>query len=41
MMEELLENGSFEETQKQEMRLALDGTMEKSKHHAQAAPIFA
>lgn len=31
MMEELLENGSFEEAQKQEMRTALDSTMEKSK----------
>ena len=30
MMEDLLENGSFEETQKQEMRTALDATMEKS-----------
>jgi len=41
MIEELLENGSFEETQKQEMRVALDGTMEKSKHHAKPAPAFA
>jgi len=41
MIEELLENGSFEETQKQEMRVALDGTMEKSKHHAELAPVFA
>ncbi|HUS74640.1 MAG TPA: hypothetical protein VMY43_01400 [Methanothrix sp.] len=31
MMEDLLENGSFEEEQKQEMRIALDATMEKSK----------
>ena len=30
MMEDLLENGSFEEVQKQEMRAALDATMEKS-----------
>ena len=30
MMEDLLENGSFEEVQKQEMRAALDSTMEKS-----------
>ena len=30
MMEDLLENGSFEEAQKQEMRAALDSTMEKS-----------
>jgi hypothetical protein len=30
MMEDLLENGSFEEAQKQEMKTALDVTMEKS-----------
>ena len=30
MMEDLLENGSFEEAQKQEMKTALDATMEKS-----------
>ena len=30
MMEDLLESGSFEEIQKQEMRNALDATMEKS-----------
>ena len=30
MMEDLLENGSFEEVQKQEMRVALDSTMDKS-----------
>jgi len=30
MMEDLLENGSFEEAQKQEMKSALDATMEKS-----------
>jgi len=30
MMEDLLENGSFEEAQKEEMRIALDATMEKS-----------
>jgi hypothetical protein len=29
-MEDLLENGNFEETQKQEMRNALDANMEKS-----------
>ena len=29
-MEGLLENGNFEETQEQEMRTALDATMEKS-----------
>jgi hypothetical protein len=41
MMEDLLENGSFEEAQKQEMRVALDGTMEKSKQHAEALPVLA
>jgi hypothetical protein len=41
MIEELLENGSFEETQKQEMRVALDGTMERSRHHAEPAPVSA
>lgn len=30
MMEDLLENGCFEEAQKQEMRAALDSTMDKS-----------
>jgi hypothetical protein len=30
MMEDLLENGSFEEAEKQEMKTALDVTMEKS-----------
>jgi len=30
MMEDLLENGSFEEIQKQEIRAALDSTMDKS-----------
>ena len=30
MMEDLMENGSFEEAQKQEMKTALDATMEKS-----------
>ncbi len=39
MIEDLLENGSFEEAQKEEMRLALDGTLEKSKHRAEAAPV--
>lgn len=37
MIEDLLENGSFEEAQKEEMRLALDGTLEKSKHRAESA----
>ena len=41
MMEDLLENGNFEETQKQEMRVALDGTMEKSRMHTEAAPVLA
>jgi hypothetical protein len=39
MMEDLLENGSFEEAQKQEMRIALDATMEKSIHHSMAPPV--
>lgn len=39
MMEDLLENGSFEEEQKQEMRIALDATMEKSMHRSEAAPV--
>ncbi|MHB8118420.1 MAG: hypothetical protein ACYDHX_06825 [Methanothrix sp.] len=39
MMEDLLENGSFEEAQKQEMRIALDATMEKSMHQSMAAPV--
>ncbi|MFZ3148293.1 MAG: hypothetical protein WA137_04565 [Methanothrix sp.] len=41
MMEDLLENGSFEEAQKQEMRIALDATMEKSMHQSMAAPVSA
>jgi hypothetical protein len=36
MMEDLLENGSFEEAQKQEMRIALDATMEKSMIRSEA-----
>ena len=39
MMEDLLENGSFEEAQKLEMRTALDATMEKSMHRSEAAPV--
>jgi hypothetical protein len=39
MMEDLLENGSFEEAQKEEMRTALDATMEKSMHQSMAAPV--
>ena len=41
MMEDLLENGSFEEAQKAEMRTAWDGTMEKSKHRVEPIPILA
>jgi hypothetical protein len=41
LMEDLLENGNYEEEQKQEMRVALDGTMEKSKHHSEALPVLA
>jgi hypothetical protein len=41
MMEDLLENGSFEEAQKQEMRIALDATMEKSMQQSMAAPVSA
>ncbi len=35
MIEELLENGSFEQEQKEQMRLAMDGTLEKSKKPAE------
>jgi hypothetical protein len=31
MMEDLLENGSFQDAQKEEMRCALDGTLERSR----------
>jgi len=41
MMEDLLENGSFEDAQKQEMRSALDGTMEKSKNRIEPISILA
>jgi hypothetical protein len=41
MMEDLLENGSFEEAQKVEMRTALDGTMEKSKQRIDPVPVLA
>lgn len=41
MMEDLLENGSFEEAQKQEMRIALDATMQKSMIRPEAAPLLA
>jgi hypothetical protein len=40
-MEDLLENGSFEDAQKQEMRSALDGTMEKSKNRIEPISILA
>ncbi|MDQ1262072.1 MAG: hypothetical protein QG575_1253, partial [Euryarchaeota archaeon] len=39
MMEDLLENGSFEEAQKEEMRIALDATMEKSMLQCMAVPV--
>jgi hypothetical protein len=41
MMEDLLENGNFEETQKQEMRVALDGTLEKSRQRIESSPVLA
>jgi hypothetical protein len=41
MMEDLLENGSFEESQKEEIRVALDGTMEKSRRKMEAMPALA
>jgi hypothetical protein len=41
MMEDLLENSSFEEAQKQEMRTALDATMEKSIHRSESLPVSA
>lgn len=41
MMEDLLENGSFEEAQKAEMRTALDGTMEKSKNRVDPVSVLA
>jgi hypothetical protein len=39
MMEDFLENGSFEEEQKQEMRIALDATMEKSMYRYESSPV--
>ena len=39
MMEDLLENGSFEEAQKQEIRTALDATMEKSVQRCESLPV--
>ena len=41
MMEDLLENGSFEESQKEEIRVALEGTMEKSKRKMETMPALA
>jgi hypothetical protein len=41
MMEDLLENGSIQEAQKEEMRTALNGTMEKSKRAVQAISVLA
>ena len=41
MMEDLLENGSFEEAQKQEMRIAFDATMQKSMIRFETAPVLA
>lgn len=41
MMEDLLENGSFQEAQKEEMRTALNGTMEKSRRPVQAISVLA
>lgn len=41
MMEDLLENGEFEETQKEKMRVALEDSMEKSRNRADAASVLA
>ena len=41
MMEDLLENGEFEQTQKEEMRVALEGTMERSRNRADAVSVLA
>jgi hypothetical protein len=41
MMEDLLENGEFEQTQKEEMRVALEGTMKKSLNRLDAASVSA
>jgi len=41
MMEDLLENGSFEEVQKQEMRTAFDSTMERSLSSIEAPAVLA
>ena len=41
MMEDLIENGSFEESQREEIRIALDGTMEKSRKKMETMPALA
>ena len=41
MMEDLLDNGSFEESEKEEIRVALEGTMEKSKRKMDTMPALA
>ena len=41
MMEDLIENGSFEESQREEIRIALDGTMEKSRKKMDTMPALA
>lgn len=41
MIEDLLENGSFQDAQKEEMRTALDGTLEKSCRQAEQLPALA
>ncbi len=41
MMEDLLENGSIQEAQKEEMRTALNGTMERSRRPVQAISVLA
>jgi len=38
IMEDLLESGSFEDSQKEEMRMALEGTVEKSKRKMDPVP---
>jgi hypothetical protein len=41
IMEDLLDNGSLEESQKEEMRVALDATMGKGKRKTGSEPILA
>ncbi len=41
MIEDLLENGSFQDAQKEEMRTALDGTLEKTCQQAEMPPALA